>query len=173
MLDLAIDTEDRPGETLMIGTGGIIVLDDTACMVDMARFLVDFFLDESCGRCAPCREGTRQMSRILERICEGKGTDADLALLERLARTVKSASVCGLGSMAPNAVLTNLQHFREEFETHIRDRKCLAGVCRVDCELRDSSDDGLCLRQQADILDGLYCHGRRLTMDASASDKSW
>ena len=75
MLKLAIDTEDRPGETLMIGTGGIIVLDDTACMVDMTRFLVDFFLDESCGRCAPCREGTRQMSRILDRICEGKGTD--------------------------------------------------------------------------------------------------
>jgi NADH-quinone oxidoreductase subunit F len=130
MLDLAIDTEDRPGETLMIGTGGIVVLDDTACTVDMTRFLVGFFLEESCGRCAPCREGARQMSRILTRICEGKGTDTELALLERLARTVKSASVCGLGGMAPAAVLTTLEHFRSEFETHIRDRKCLAGVCR-------------------------------------------
>jgi NADH:ubiquinone oxidoreductase subunit F (NADH-binding) len=130
MLDLAIDTEDRPGETLMIGTGGIVVLDDAACVVDIARFLVGFFLEESCGRCAPCREGARQMSRILGRICEGKGTDADLALLERLARTVKSASVCGLGGMAPAAVLTTLEHFRDDFERHIRDRKCLAGVCR-------------------------------------------
>jgi NADH:ubiquinone oxidoreductase subunit F (NADH-binding)/(2Fe-2S) ferredoxin len=129
MLDLAIDTEDRPGATLMIGTGGIVVLDDTACMVDMARFLVDFFLEESCGRCAPCREGTRQMSRILERISQGKGTDRELALLERLARTVRSASVCGLGGMAPNAVLTTLEHFRGEFEAHLRDRRCLAGVC--------------------------------------------
>ena len=130
MLDLAIETEDRPGATLMIGTGGIIVLDDAACMVDMARFLVDFFLEESCGKCTPCREGARQMSLILARICRGRGTEADLTLLERLARTVKSAAVCGLGGMAPNAVLTTLQHFRDEFEAHIRDRKCRAGVCR-------------------------------------------
>jgi NADH:ubiquinone oxidoreductase subunit F (NADH-binding)/(2Fe-2S) ferredoxin len=130
MLKLAIDTENRPGETLAIGTGGIIVLDETACMADMTRFLVDFFLDESCGRCAPCREGTRQMSRLLARICEGQGTHADLTLLERLARTMRAASVCGLGSMAPDAVLTNLQHFRGEFDAHIRDRNCAAGVCR-------------------------------------------
>ena len=131
MLNLKIDTEDRPGETLMIGTGGIIVLDDNACMADMARFLVDFFMDESCGKCVPCREGTRQMSRILTRICGGEGTGTDLALLERLARTGKSSAVCGLGSMAPRAVLTTLQHFRDEFETHVRDRKCPAGVCRA------------------------------------------
>ena len=89
VLDLAIDTEDRDRATIMIGTGGIIVLDDTACMVDMARFLVGFFLEESCGKCVPCREGTKQMPRILTRICEGHGTTADLALLERLAKTVK------------------------------------------------------------------------------------
>lgn len=131
LLDLAIDTEDRDGETIMIGTGGIIVLDDRACMVDMARFLVGFFLEESCGKCVPCREGTKQMHGILDRVCEGRGTPADLGLLERLARTVRSSAVCGMGGMAPGAVLATLGHFREEFESHIRGRKCAAGVCEV------------------------------------------
>jgi NADH:ubiquinone oxidoreductase subunit F (NADH-binding) len=129
MLDLAIDTEDREGQSIMIGTGGVIVLDDTACTVDMARFLVGFFLEESCGKCVPCREGTKQMHRILTRICEGSGTAADLGLLERLARSVRSAAVCGMGGMAPGAVLTTLGHFREEFESHIRGKRCAAGVC--------------------------------------------
>ena len=113
-----------------LGTGGIIVLDDRACMVDMARFLVDFFAEESCGKCTPCREGTRQMLRLLTRICEGGATPDDLAILERLAGTVKSASLCGLGSMAPGPVLTALRHFREEFQMHVREKKCPAGVCR-------------------------------------------
>jgi NADH:ubiquinone oxidoreductase subunit F (NADH-binding)/(2Fe-2S) ferredoxin len=130
MLDLAIDTEDRPGETILIGTGGVIVLDEGACMVDMARFLVGFFLDESCGKCVPCREGTRQMLNILDRIAAGQGTAEELALLERLGRTMKSAAVCGLGGMAPAAVLTTLTYFRAEFEAHVRDRRCAAGVCR-------------------------------------------
>jgi NADH:ubiquinone oxidoreductase subunit F (NADH-binding) len=129
MLDLAIDTEDRDGESIMIGTGGIIVLDDRACMVDMAQFLVGFFLEESCGKCVPCREGSKQMHRILTRICEGDGTPADLGLLERLAKTVKAAAVCGMGGMAPSAVLTTLAHFRQEFETHVRQKRCPAGVC--------------------------------------------
>jgi NADH:ubiquinone oxidoreductase subunit F (NADH-binding)/(2Fe-2S) ferredoxin len=131
MLDLAIDTEDRDGATILIGTGGIIVLDDTACTVDMARFLVGFFLEESCGKCVPCREGTKQMHRILTRICEGEATGADLGLLERLASSVKSAAVCGMGGMAPGAVLTTLLHFRDEFEAHIRSRECPAGVCDI------------------------------------------
>ena len=116
---------------LMIGTGGIIVLDDRACMADMARYLVGFFLDESCGKCVPCREGLRQLSRIMDQICDGSGSDADLLLLERLAGTMKAAAVCGLGGMAPSAVLATLQHFRAEFETHIRDKQCPAGVCRI------------------------------------------
>jgi len=130
VLDLAIDTEDRDSATILMGTGGIIVLDDSACMVDMARFLVGFFLEESCGKCVPCREGTRQMFRILSRTCEGNGTMADLALLERLARTVNSSAVCGMGGMAPGAVLTTLSHFRGEFEAHIQEKYCSAGVCR-------------------------------------------
>jgi NADH:ubiquinone oxidoreductase subunit F (NADH-binding)/(2Fe-2S) ferredoxin len=131
VLDLAIDTEDRDGATILMGTGGVIVLDDHACMVDMARFLVGFFLEESCGKCVPCREGTKQLARLLTGICEGRGTMADLALVERLANTVKSAAVCGMGGMAPGAVLSTLTHFRDEFETHIRDKRCAAGVCRL------------------------------------------
>ena len=131
MLDLAIDTEDRPGETIMIGTGGIIVLDDRACMVDMARFLVGFFLEESCGKCVPCREGGKQMSHLLGRMTEGRATADDLSLLERLAKTIRSAGFCAMGGMAPGAVLTTLTHFRDEFETHIRDKQCPAGVCRM------------------------------------------
>jgi NADH:ubiquinone oxidoreductase subunit F (NADH-binding)/(2Fe-2S) ferredoxin len=131
LLDLAIDTEDRDGATIMIGTGGIIVLDERACMVDMARFLVGFFLEESCGKCVPCREGTKQMHRLLAGLCEGRGTAADLGLLERLARTVKSAAVCGMGGMAPGAVLATLGHFREEFAAHVHRRECAAGVCDV------------------------------------------
>jgi NADH:ubiquinone oxidoreductase subunit F (NADH-binding) len=129
MLDLAIDTEDRQGQTIMIGTGGVIVLDDAACMVDMARFLVGFFMEESCGKCVPCREGVKQMSRILTRMCQGKAVAADLPLLERLAKSVRTAAVCGMGSMAPGAVLGTLEHFRGEFEQHIRDKTCVAGVC--------------------------------------------
>ncbi len=131
MLDLAIDMEDRPGESVMIGTGGIIVLDDSACMADMARFLVGFFLEESCGKCVPCREGLRQLSAIMDRICDGTGSEADLALLEKLAGTMKAAAVCGLGGMAPSAVLATLQNFRPEFEKHINDKSCPAGVCRI------------------------------------------
>jgi NADH:ubiquinone oxidoreductase subunit F (NADH-binding)/(2Fe-2S) ferredoxin len=131
MLDLKIDTEDRQGETIAIGTGGIIVLDDSACMVDMARFLVGFFMDESCGKCVPCREGTKQMHQILSRICEGKATASDLTLLERLARTVKSAAVCGMGSMAPSAALTTIENFRDEFQSHIKDKRCPAGICEI------------------------------------------
>lgn len=131
MLDLAIDTEDRPGETIMIGTGGVIALDDRACMVDMARFLVGFFLDESCGKCVPCREGGKQMAHLLHRMSDGQATADDLSLLERLAKTARSAAFCGMGSMAPTAVLTTLTHFRDEFETHVRSKQCPAGVCRM------------------------------------------
>jgi NADH:ubiquinone oxidoreductase subunit F (NADH-binding) len=130
LLDLRIDAEDREGETVGMGTGGIIVLDDRACMVDMARFLLDFFVEESCGKCVPCREGTKHMHRILTRICRGQGTAGDLGVLERLAKNVKLASLCGLGAVAPDPVLTALRHFRAEFESHINNKKCPAGVCK-------------------------------------------
>jgi NADH-quinone oxidoreductase subunit F len=130
MLDLPIDYEKLAEAGSMMGSGGMIVLDSGTCMVDLARFFLTFTADESCGKCAPCREGTRHMLHILTRICEGAGTLEDLTLLDRLARTVRSASLCGLGATAPNPVLTALRYFHDEFETHIRHKKCPAGVCR-------------------------------------------
>jgi NADH-quinone oxidoreductase subunit F len=125
-----------------MGSGGMIVLDAGTCMVDLARFFLTFTADESCGKCTPCREGTKHMLRILTRICEGAGVPDDLEVLERLARTVKSASLCGLGSTAPNPALTALRYFRDEFEAHIHGKKCPAGVCRSLIRLR--IDETLC-----------------------------
>jgi ferredoxin len=130
MLDLPIDYEKLSEAGSMMGSGGMIVLDTGTCMVDLARFFLTFTADESCGKCSPCREGTKHMLRILTRMCEGNGTAADLALLERLAAAIKSASLCGLGGTAPNPVLTALRYYRGEFEAHIHDKKCPAGVCR-------------------------------------------
>ncbi|MFH1741075.1 MAG: NADH-quinone oxidoreductase subunit NuoF [bacterium] len=130
MLDLPIDYQKLSEAGSMMGSGGMIVIDSGTCMVDLARFFLAFTAEESCGKCAPCREGTKHMLRLLTQICEGKGTPDSLVVLERLAKAVKSASLCGLGATAPNPVLTALRYFRDEFETHIRDKKCPAGVCR-------------------------------------------
>jgi NADH-quinone oxidoreductase subunit F/NADP-reducing hydrogenase subunit HndC len=114
----------------MMGSGGMIVMDEDNCMVDIARFFLDFTVDESCGKCTPCREGTKRMLEILEKITEGKGEPADLEKLENLAYTIKSASLCGLGQTAPNPVLSTLQYFRDEYEAHVYDKKCPAGACQ-------------------------------------------
>jgi len=131
MLDLPIDYERLGAAGSMMGSGGMIVLDAGTCMVDLARFFLTFTSDESCGKCTPCREGTAHMLRILTRICEGGGAPEDLDVLERLARTLKSASLCGLGGTAPNPVLTALRYFRDEFDAHILRKQCPAGVCRA------------------------------------------
>jgi NADH:ubiquinone oxidoreductase subunit F (NADH-binding)/(2Fe-2S) ferredoxin len=130
MLEARIDSTGRTGSPAIMGGGGIIVLDEGTCVVDMTRFLLGFFVDESCGKCVPCREGVRQMFRMVTGICEGKSTAEDLTLLKRVAESVQMASNCGLGTMAPNPVLTGLKYFREEFEAHVHDKKCVAGVCR-------------------------------------------
>ena len=130
MLDLPIDYEKLSEAGSMMGSGGMIVLDSGTCMVDLARFFLAFTADESCGKCVPCREGTKQMLRILGRICDGDGTMDDIEQLEQLAGTVRSASLCGLGSTAPNPVLSTMRHFRDEFEAHVKDKKCPAGVCK-------------------------------------------
>jgi NADH:ubiquinone oxidoreductase subunit F (NADH-binding) len=104
----------------------MIVMDDSTCMVDMARYFLDFTQDESCGKCTPCREGTRRMLEILERITEGQGEEGDIETLEELAVMIKESSLCGLGQTAPNPVLSTLRYFREEYEEHIRDKKCRA-----------------------------------------------
>ena len=113
-----------------MGSGGMIVMDETTCMVDIARFFLDFTQKESCGKCVQCRIGTKRMLEILERICTGQGQESDLELLEELAEKVRDGSLCGLGQSAPNPVLTTMRYFREEYEAHIRDRKCPAGQCK-------------------------------------------
>ena len=114
----------------MMGSGGMIVLDEDNCMVDVARFFLDFTVDESCGKCTPCREGTKRMLEILDRICEGKGEIEDIARLENLAVSIKDSALCGLGQTAPNPVLSTIKNFKHEYISHIEDKKCEAGVCK-------------------------------------------
>lgn len=128
-LDTPIDFDNLIALGSMMGSGGLIVMDEDNCMVDVARFYLEFTVDESCGKCTPCREGTKRMLDILNRICEGDGTLEDLDILERLAKMIKDSSLCGLGQTAPNPVLSTLKHFRKEYEAHVVDKVCPAGVC--------------------------------------------
>ena len=127
--DTPVDYEALRRSGAIMGSGGLVVLDDRDCMVDIARFFLRFTCDESCGKCTFCRIGTRRMLEILERLCEGRGREEDLANLEELADRVSRTSLCGLGQTAPNPVLTSLHYFREEFEAHVRDGRCPAGRC--------------------------------------------
>ncbi len=128
-LDAQVSYESLTALGAIMGSGGLVVMDETTCMVDVAKFFLQFTQNESCGKCSPCREGTKQMLLLLEKICKGEGTMEDLDTLEQLALMVKDMSLCGLGQTAPNPVLTTLRYFRDEYEAHIRDRKCPAGVC--------------------------------------------
>lgn len=112
-----------------MGSGGMVVMDETTCMVDMARFFLDFTAKESCGKCIHCRIGTKRMLEILNRIVSGEGRDGDIELLEELCMTIKDGALCGLGQTAPNPVLTTIKYFRNEYEAHIYDKKCPAGHC--------------------------------------------
>jgi NADH:ubiquinone oxidoreductase subunit F (NADH-binding) len=128
-LDTPIDFDNLIALGSMMGSGGMIVMDEDTCMVDVARFYLEFTVEESCGKCTPCREGTRRMLDILNRICRGEGNLDDLDILERLAHIIHDSSLCGLGQTAPNPVLSTLKHFRNEYEAHVIDKVCLAGVC--------------------------------------------
>jgi len=128
-LDLPIDYESLTAIGSMMGSGGMIVMDEATCIVDIARFFLAFVQSESCGKCVPCRIGTRRMLEILTRITQGEGREEDLDTLERMALTIKDSSLCGLGQTAPNPVLSTIRYFRDEYLAHIRDRRCPAGVC--------------------------------------------
>ena len=130
MLDTPIDYDNLIAAGSMMGSGGMIVMDEDNCMVDIARFFLDFTVDESCGKCTPCRVGTRRMLDILNRICEGKGEDGDIERLEELAANIKATALCGLGQTAPNPVLSTIKQFRAEYEAHIYEKRCPAGVCK-------------------------------------------
>jgi len=130
-LDLAVDFDTLVEAGSMMGSGGMIVMDDHTCMVDVARYFVDFLCDESCGKCTPCREGLVNLREILTRITRGEGRESDLSLLEDLGAALSDGSLCGLGQTAANPVLSTLRYFRDEYEAHIRDRRCPAGVCKA------------------------------------------
>ncbi len=129
-LDLPVDFDELSKVGSMMGSGGMIVMDRDTCMIDVARYFLDFLKEESCGQCNPCREGIKQMLEILTSICEGEGKEGDIELLEELGSMVQKASLCALGTSAPNPVLTTIRYFRDEYEAHIKDKKCLAGVCK-------------------------------------------
>jgi len=128
-LNVPVDYEALQDLGAIMGSGGLIVMDEDTCMVDMARFFLDFVQDESCGKCPPCRIGSKRMLEIVDRICTGKGEDGDIEKLEELGRIIRETSLCGLGQTAPNPVLSTIRHFRAEYEAHIHDKRCPAGVC--------------------------------------------
>jgi len=129
LLDLPIDYDSLIQAGAMMGSGGLVVMDETTCMVDLAKFFLSFTQAESCGKCTPCREGTKRMLEILTRITEGEGKETDIELLESLAKNIKASALCGLGQTAPNPVLSTLRYFRDEYEAHINEKRCPAGAC--------------------------------------------
>jgi NADH:ubiquinone oxidoreductase subunit F (NADH-binding) len=131
MLDIGVSYDALLKIGSIMGSGGMIVMDDTSCMVNVARFFMEFCMTESCGKCIPCRAGTAQLHTVLTRICAGGGTMEDLEMLEDLCSTVKEASLCGLGQTAPNPVLSTLKYFRHEYVDHIVHKRCAAGVCNI------------------------------------------
>ena len=151
LIDTPIDYDNLIAIGSMMGSGGLIVMDEDTCMVDLARFFLDFTVDESCGKCTPCRIGTKRLLEILDKIIEGKGELEDLDRLEELSNYIKSASLCGLGQTAPNPVLSTLRYFRDEYVAHIVDKKCPAGVCKSLLQFKIDLDKcigcGMCAKQ--------------------------
>jgi NADH-quinone oxidoreductase subunit F/NAD(P)H dehydrogenase (quinone)/NADP-reducing hydrogenase subunit HndC len=128
-IDTPVDYESIAKVGAIMGSGGMIVMDDRTCMVDMARFFLDFIQDESCGKCTPCREGTKRMLDILDKITEGKGEPGDIDTLEELSGIIKDSALCGLGQTGPNPVMSTLNYFRDEYEAHINEKRCPAKRC--------------------------------------------
>ena len=131
LIDTPIDYESLGAIGSMMGSGGLIVMDEDNCMVDIAKFFLEFIVDESCGKCSPCRIGTKRLLGLLNKICEGNGEPEDLDTLEELCEHIKQSALCGLGQTAPNPVLSTLKHFRDEYEAHVYEKRCPAGVCKA------------------------------------------
>jgi len=131
LLDIPVDFDKLYEVGSMMGSGGMIVMDETSCMVDVARYFLAFLKEESCGKCVPCREGVKRMSDILEDICAGKGKDGDIEILEEMSKAITDGSLCALGGSAPNPVMSTIRYFREEYDAHIKEHRCPAGVCKA------------------------------------------
>jgi NADP-reducing hydrogenase subunit HndC len=151
LLDISIEYDTLVQAGSMMGSGGMIVMDEDTCMVDVTKFFLEFTQDESCGKCPPCRIGTKRMLEILERITQGKGEEGDIERLEKLAKNIKASALCGLGQTAPNPVLATLRYFRDEYEAHIKEKRCPAGVCTALLSYSIMADKckgcGLCAKQ--------------------------
>jgi NADH:ubiquinone oxidoreductase subunit F (NADH-binding)/(2Fe-2S) ferredoxin/NAD-dependent dihydropyrimidine dehydrogenase PreA subunit len=151
LLDLPVDFDELTKAGSMMGSGGMIVMDEDTCMVDVARYFLDFLADESCGKCVPCRLGIEQMVEVLNRICQGKGRKGDIELLEELCEVTRDASLCALGQTAPNPVQSTIRYFRDEYEAHIDKKRCPAGVCKAlisyYIDPQKCSACGICLRK--------------------------
>ena len=149
-LDTPIDYESLASIGSMMGSGGLIVMDNTKCMVDIARFYLDFTVSESCGKCTPCRIGTKRMLEILTKMCEGKADMQDLENLEMLANSIRKSAICGLGQTAPNPVLSTMRYFKDEYIEHVSDKKCRAGLCKALCDIKIDAEKckgcGMCKR---------------------------
>jgi NADH:ubiquinone oxidoreductase subunit F (NADH-binding) len=149
-LDLPIDYDCVKDIGAIMGSGGLIVMDDSTCMVDIARFFTDFVQSESCGKCVPCRIGTKRMLEILTRICAGEGAPGDVEKLDRLGRMILAASLCGLGQTAPNPVLSTIRYYRDEYDAHVLEKRCPAGACQALIGYRILAEQctgcGLCLK---------------------------
>jgi len=151
LINLPVDYEKLTLAGSMMGSGGMIVMDEETCMVDVAKYFVNFLKEESCGKCVPCREGLERMGEILTDITEGKSNDEDLELLEELGEVIKDTALCALGGTAPNPVLSTIKYFRDEYKAHIEDKRCPAGVCKAlieySIDLNKCTGCGLCLKQ--------------------------
>jgi len=159
LLDLQVGFDELTQAGSMMGSGGMIVMDEDTCMVDVARYFINFLTEESCGKCVPCREGLRQMARILTRICAGEGREGDIETLEDLSEVAIEASLCALGKSAPNPFLTTLRYFRAEYEAHIKEKRCPACACKAlisyYIEPQKCTGCRICLREcPADAIDG-------------------
>jgi NADH-quinone oxidoreductase subunit F len=145
-----VDFDELTKAGSMMGSGGMIVMDEDTCMVDVAKYFLHFLADESCGKCVPCRTGLEQMVNILDRICEGEGETGDIELLEEISEVVRDVSLCALGQTAPNPVLSTTEYFRDEYEAHIEGKRCPAGVCKALISYYIDPDKctacGICLR---------------------------
>ncbi len=169
-LDTPIDYESLTAIGSMMGSGGLIVMDDTKCMVNLAKFYLEFTVKESCGKCTPCRIGTKRMLEILEKLCSGEGTEYDIYRLEKLADNIKKASICGLGQSAPNPVISTLKYFREEFREHASQKKCRTNECkkiaRIEINPELCKSCGLCQKQcPVGAIDGIEREVRMINQD--------
>jgi NADH-quinone oxidoreductase subunit F len=170
LMNVKLDFDSLNEIGSMMGSGGVIVMDSDTCMVELARYYMEFLAGESCGKCTTCREGIRTMLKILTNITEGKGEMEDIDLLVQLGKTVEKGSLCGLGKTAPNPVLTTIQYFRNEYEEHILEKKCTAGVCRALTSYKIDSDlcigCGLCKSKcPVDAISGLAKEAHTIDQD--------